>query len=64
MNTYSEIVYYINEEGFIIKYYKGMVPFAWVYLEPSDPDYPEYEQWVEEGNQPTPIVGMPQKDIE
>jgi hypothetical protein len=64
MNTSSEIAYYINEEGFVIKHYKDAGDFVFVHIEPKDSDYSEYEQWVEEGNQPTPIVGMPQKDIE
>ena len=50
METYSEIVYYINEEGFVIKYYKDMVPFTFVHLEPSDSDYQDYLDWVASGN--------------
>jgi hypothetical protein len=62
METYSEIVYYINEEGFVIKHYKDMVPFAFIYLEPLNPEYVQYEEWVNAGNTPTPIVGVPQPE--
>lgn len=63
METYSEIVYYINEEGFIIKHYKDEVPFTWVYLEPVDDEYSEYQAWLDAGNKPAPIVGEPKKDM-
>jgi hypothetical protein len=61
MSTYSEIIYYINEEGFVIKYYKDMVPWTWIYIEPINPEYAEYQEWLDAGNTPTPIVGEPQK---
>lgn len=61
MSTYSEIIYYIDEEGFVIKYYKDMVPFCWIRIEASHPEYPEYQEWLDAGNTPTPIVGEPQQ---
>ena len=61
MSTYSEIIYYIDEEDFVIKYYKDMVPFCWVYIEPNNPEYPEYKEWLDAGNLPTPIIGTPKE---
>jgi hypothetical protein len=50
MNTSSEIAYYINEEGFVIKHYKDEISFTWVYIEPKDSDYQDYLDWVAAGN--------------
>ncbi len=64
METYSEIVYYINEENFVIKYHKGEIPFCWVYIDSVSPDYPEYQEWLDAGNTPIPIVGVPTEETE
>jgi hypothetical protein len=52
MNTSSEIAYYINEEGFVIKHYKDEDGFVFVHIEPKDSDYQDYLEWVAEGNTP------------
>lgn len=64
METYSEIVYYINEENFIIKHHIDMVPWTWVYVDQASPEYPEYQEWLDAGNTPTPIVGTPTEETE
>jgi hypothetical protein len=61
MSTFSEIIYYIDEKGFVIKHHKDMVPFCWVYIEPSNPEYTEYQVWLDAGNSPIPIIGTPKE---
>lgn len=61
METFSEIIYYIDEEGFAIKHYKDAVPPFWIYVDVVGPNYVEYQEWLDAGNSPTPIIGTPKE---
>lgn len=50
MEISSEIVYYLNENGDVIKYHKDVTPFCWVYVDITSPEYQEYLNWLEDGN--------------